>query len=219
MRAVGALLHCWLYPTCFKAQWIHIENLTTVVWELWPLRVQHLGGVDISRQRTRVNTAIRAPQLRVIDADGKQLGILPRQEALRLAEERELDLVEVAPNANPPVVKLLDFGKYQYEKAKREREARKARKDIEVKEIRLRPKTGEHDLAFKIRQARSFLEDGAKVKVRVRFRGREITHPEVARAQMERIANDLSDISVIEQRPGFEGRTILMILAPGQGRK
>jgi translation initiation factor IF-3 len=166
-----------------------------------------------------VNNAIRAPQLRVIDADGKQLGILPRQEALRLAEERELDLVEVAPNANPPVVKLLDFGKYQYEKAKREREARKARKDIEVKEIRLRPKTGEHDLQFKIRQARSFLEDGAKVKVRVRFRGREITHPEVARAQMERIANDLSDISVVEQRPGFEGRTILMILGPSKGHK
>ena len=157
--------------------------------------------------------------MRVIDADGKQLGILPRQEALRLAEERELDLVEVAPNANPPVVKLLDFGKYQYEKAKREREARKARKDIEVKEIRLRPKTGEHDLAFKIRQARSFLEDGAKVKVRVRFRGREITHPEVARAQMERIANELSDVSVVEQRPGFEGRTILMILGPSKGRK
>jgi translation initiation factor IF-3 len=166
-----------------------------------------------------VNSAIRAPQLRVIDADGKQLGVLPRQEALRLAEERELDLVEVAPNANPPVVKLLDFGKYQYEKAKREREARKARKDIEVKEIRLRPKTGEHDLAFKIRQARAFLEDGAKVKVRVRFRGREITHPEVARAQMERIANDLSDVSVIEQRPGFEGRTILMILGPRKSRK
>jgi translation initiation factor IF-3 len=166
-----------------------------------------------------VNNAIRAPQLRVIDADGKQLGILPRQEALRLAEERDLDLVEVAPNANPPVVKLLDFGKYQYEKAKREREARKARKDIEVKEIRLRPKTGEHDLAFKVRQARSFLEDGAKVKVRVRFRGREITHPEVARAQMERIANDLSDISFVEQRPGFEGRTILMILAPSKGHK
>lgn len=166
-----------------------------------------------------MNSAIRAPQLRVIDADGKQLGVLPRQEALRLAEERELDLVEVAPNANPPVVKLLDFGKYQYEKAKREREARKARKDIEVKEIRLRPKTGEHDLAFKIRQARAFLEDGAKVKVRVRFRGREITHPEVARAQMERIANDLSDVSVIEQRPGFEGRTILMILGPRKSRK
>jgi len=166
-----------------------------------------------------VNESIRSPQLRVIDADGKQLGILPRREALRLAGERELDLVEVSPNANPPVVKLMDFGKYQYERAKRDREARKASKNIEVKEIRLRPKTGEHDLAFKIRQARSFLESGAKVKVRIRFRGREITHPEVARAQMDRISGDLSDVSTIEQRPGFEGRTILMVLAPTVQRK
>jgi translation initiation factor IF-3 len=166
-----------------------------------------------------VNNAIRAPQLRVIDSDGKQLGILPRSEALRLADDRELDLVEVAPNADPPVVKLMDYGKYQYERAKREREARKARKEIEVKEIRLRPKTGEHDIGFKVRQARSFLEDGAKVKVRIRFRGREITHPEVARAQLDRIASDLSDVSVIEQQPGFEGRTILMVLAPNTGRK
>lgn len=166
-----------------------------------------------------MNEAIRSPQLRVIDADGKQLGILPRREALRLAGERELDLVEVSPNANPPVVKLMDFGKYQYERAKRDREARKASKNIEVKEIRLRPKTGEHDLAFKIRQARSFLENGAKVKVRIRFRGREITHPEVARAQMERISGELSDVSTMEQRPGFEGRTILMILAPTTQRK
>jgi translation initiation factor IF-3 len=166
-----------------------------------------------------VNEAIRAPQLRVIDSDGKQLGILPRREALRLADERELDLVEVSPNANPPVVKLMDFGKYQYERAKREREARKATKHVEVKEIRLRPKTGEHDLAFKIRQARSFLESGAKVKVRIRFRGREITHPEVARAQLERISGELADVSTIEQRPGFEGRTILMILAPNTHRK
>jgi translation initiation factor IF-3 len=166
-----------------------------------------------------VNEAVRAPQLRVIDSDGKQLGILPRREALRLADERDLDLVEVSPNADPPVVKLMDFGKYQYERAKREREARKASKNIEVKEIRLRPKTGEHDLAFKIRQARSFLESGAKVKVRIRFRGREITHPEVARAQLERISSELSDVSTIEQRPGFEGRTILMILAPNTHRK
>jgi translation initiation factor IF-3 len=166
-----------------------------------------------------VNNAIRAPQLRVIDSDGKQLGILPRSEALRLADDRELDLVEVAPNADPPVVKLMDYGKYQYERAKREREARKARKEIEVKEIRLRPKTGEHDIGFKVRQARSFLEDGAKVKVRIRFRGREITHPEVARAQLDRIASDLSDVSVIEQQPGFEGRTILMVLAPNTSRK
>ena len=161
-----------------------------------------------------MNEAIRALQLRVIDSDGKQLGILPRSEALRLAEERSLDLVEVAPGADPPVVKLMDFGKYQYEKAKRERDARKARKEIEVKEIRLRPKTGEHDLAFKIKRAREFLESGAKVKVRIRFRGREITHPEVAKKQLDRIAADLADVSTVEQEAGFEGRTILMILAP-----
>lgn len=154
--------------------------------------------------------------MRVIDADGKQLGVLPRREALRLAEERSLDLVEVAPQAKPPVAKLMDFGKYQYERAKRDREARKARKEVEVKEIRLRPKTGEHDLAFKVRKARGFLENGAKVKVRIRFRGREITHPEVARRQLARIADDLADISAIEQHPGFEGRTILMILAPSK---
>jgi translation initiation factor IF-3 len=161
-----------------------------------------------------VNEAIRALQLRVIDSDGKQLGILPRSEALRLADERSLDLVEVSPGADPPVVKLMDFGKYQYEKAKREREARKARKEIEIKEIRLRPKTGEHDLAFKIKSARAFLESGAKVKVRIRFRGREITHPEVAKKQLDRIAADLADVSTVEQEAGFEGRTILMILAP-----
>jgi translation initiation factor IF-3 len=130
-----------------------------------------------------------------------------------------MDLVEVAPNARPPVAKLMDFGKYQYERAKRERESRKATKHVEVKEIRLRPKTGEHDIAFKVRQGRSFLEAGAKLKVRIRFRGREITHPEVAMRQMDRISEALSDVSVIEQRPGFEGRTILMILAPDSSRK
>jgi len=177
------------------------------------------GGVQISRDRTRVNTAIQAPQLRVIDSDGKQLGILPRGEALRLAEERSLDLVEVAPNAEPPVVKLMDFGKYQYERAKREREARKASKQIEVKEVRLRPKTDDHDVNFKIRQARSFLESGAKVKIRMRFRGREIYNLDVAKKQFDYFAQQLEDIAIIEQRPSFEGRTMLMIVAPNTGRK
>ena len=161
-----------------------------------------------------MNSAIRANQLRVIDSDGKQLGVLPRREALRLAEERDLDLVEVAPNANPPVAKLMDFGKYQYEKAKREREARKSRKEIEIKEVRLRPKTDEHDVNFKVRQARTFLENGAKVKVRMRFRGREIYNLDVARAQFDRFTDELTDVGVVEQRPRFEGRTMLMILAP-----
>jgi translation initiation factor IF-3 len=181
--------------------------------------LKHGGGVQISRDRTRVNHAIQAPQLRVIDSDGKQLGILPRGEALRLAEERSLDLVEVAPQADPPVVKLMDFGKYQYERAKREREARKASKQIEVKEVRLRPKTDDHDVDFKVRQARSFLESGAKVKIRMRFRGREIYNLDVAKKQFDHFVQELEDVGVIEQRPSFEGRTMLMIMAPNTGRK
>jgi translation initiation factor IF-3 len=157
--------------------------------------------------------------LRVIDSDGKQLGILPRGEALRLADERSLDLVEVAPHADPPVVKLMDFGKYQYERAKREREARKSRREIEVKEVRLRPKTDEHDVNFKIRQARSFLEAGAKVKIRMRFRGREIYNLDVAKQHFDHFAEELADVGTIEQRPSFEGRTMLMIVAPNPGRK
>jgi len=157
--------------------------------------------------------------LRVIDADGKQLGILPRNEALRLAEDRSLDLVEVAPNAAPPVAKLMDFGKYQYDRAKREREARKSRKEVEIKEVRLRPKTDEHDVNFKIRQARSFLESGAKVKVRMRFRGREIYNLDVARKQFDHFVKELEDVATVEQRPSFEGRTMLMVMAPDSSHK
>ncbi len=157
--------------------------------------------------------------MRVIDSDGKQLGILPRNEALRLAEERSLDLVEVAPNAAPPVAKLMDFGKYQYDRAKREREARKSRKEVEIKEVRLRPKTDEHDVNFKIRQARSFLESGAKVKVRMRFRGREIYNLDVARKQFDHFVKELEDVATVEQRPSFEGRTMLMVMAPDSSHK
>ena len=157
--------------------------------------------------------------MRVIDADGMQLGVLPRREALRLADERSLDLVEVAPHATPPVAKLMDFGKYQYDRAKREREARKSRKEVEIKEVRLRPKTDEHDVNFKIRQARSFLESGAKVKVRMRFRGREIYNLDVARKQFDHFVRELEDMAIVEQRPSFEGRTMLMIMAPDPKQK
>jgi translation initiation factor IF-3 len=143
------------------------------------------------------------------------LGIMPIHEALAVAQEHDLDLVEVAPNADPPVCRLLDYGKYIYKRTKREKEARKAQKSREIKEIRLRPKTGEHDIAHKVRDARRFLEEGCKVKVRVRFRGREITHPEVAHDLLERIADDLSDVGHVEQKPRREGRTMLMILGPG----
>ncbi len=157
--------------------------------------------------------------MRVIDADGKQLGVLPRREALRLADERSLDRVEVAPHATPPVAKLMDFGKYQYDRAKREREARKSRKEVEIKEVRLRPKTDEHDVNFKIRQARSFLASGAKVKVRMRFRGREIYNLDVARKQFDHFVRELEDVAIVEQRPSFEGRTMLMIMAPDPKQK
>ena len=157
---------------------------------------------------------IRVREVRVVDDEGQQLGILPIQEALRLAYERNLDLVEVAPNAVPPVCRLLDFGKFQYERQKKEREARKAQKVIEIKEIRLRPRTGDHDIEVKVRQTLSFLEDGSKVKVAVRFRGREITHPEIARDQLDTFASRVGDAAVIEVQPSMEGRNLFMLLSP-----
>ncbi len=130
-----------------------------------------------------------------------------------------MDLVEVAPNANPPVCKVMDFGKFQYERAKKEREARKLQKTIEVKEIRLRPKTDDHHRSFKVRDARRWLEEGMKVKVRIRFRGREITYPEIARDMLREVAEELDDIAVVEQSPNMEGRTMLMVLAPNTEKK
>jgi translation initiation factor IF-3 len=174
------------------------------------------GGSSISRQTLRVNEAIRAREVRVIDEAGQQLGVLSVREALEIARSRGLDLVEVAPNAEPPVCRVLDFGKFMYERAKKEKEARRAQKQIEVKEVRLRPKTGEHDIDYKVRDARRFLAAGNKVKVRVRFRGREITHPEVARDLLERVAAALSDVGMVEQRPAADGNSLLMVLAPAQ---
>lgn len=136
------------------------------------------------------------------------------RKALAIALEQSTDLVEVAPNANPPVCRLMNYGKFLYEAQKRERDARKSQAKVEIKEIRLRPKTGEHDIAYKLRDARKFLERGAKVKVRIRFRGREITHPEVARELLVRVAEELSDIALVEKRAGMEGNSMLMILGP-----
>ena len=140
--------------------------------------------------------------------------VVSLQEALDLAQEADLDLVEVAPNADPPVCRVMDYGKFQYERAKKEREARRAQKTVEVKEIRLRPKTTDHHRSFKVRDARRWLEDGMKVKVRIRFRGREITYPEIAMELLGEIAEELDDVGVVEQKPNMEGRTMLMILAP-----
>jgi len=145
--------------------------------------------------------------------------VVSLSEALTIAHEHELDLVEVSPAANPPVARVMDYGKFLYQEAKRERESRKAQKKVEIKEIQLRPKTTDHHKSFKVRAARRWLEEGKKVKVRVRFRGREVTYPEIAIEQLVEIAEELSDVGMIEQRPNREGRTMLMILAPAKLKK
>jgi translation initiation factor IF-3 len=155
--------------------------------------------------------------VRLIDENGHHVGIVPLSEALDRANEAYLDLVEVSPNAEPPVCKIMDYGKFLYEKAKREREARKAQKQIEIKEIRLRPKTSDHHRSFKVRAARRWLEDGMKVRARIRFRGREYHYPEIAHELLTSIADELSDVGVVEQQPNMEGRTMLMVLAPKKG--
>ena len=137
-------------------------------------------------------------------------------EALSIAQTHDLDLVEVSPAADPPVVRVMDYGKFLYQQAKQDREARKSQKQVEVKEIRLRPKTTDHHRSFKVRDARRWLGEGMKVKVRIRFRGREITYPEIAREQLVGIAEELSDVAMVEHMPNLEGRTMLMVLAPAK---
>lgn len=150
------------------------------------------------------------------EGEGKtsNVGIVSIDRALEIAEENNLDLVEVAPNANPPVCKVMDFGKFQYEKQKREKRAKKQQKQIQVKEIQLRPKTDDHHLGFKVNDARRWIEDGMKVRVKMRFRGREITHPEIGRERLDKIIVQLQDVAVVEQRPNLEGYNMTMVLAP-----
>ncbi len=162
----------------------------------------------------RVNEAIRAREVQVIGPDGKNLGIMRTIEAIQLAKNMGLDLVEVSPNSNPPVVKIMDYGKYLYEQKKKMKEAKKNQKAVEIKEIQLSPTIDKHDLEVKIRKARELLEDGNKVKFRLIFKGRQIVHPEIAKNVIENVKNALLDISDVEQAPKDEGRFIIMILRP-----
>jgi translation initiation factor IF-3 len=171
-------------------------------------------SITTTASEYRINQEIRVPEVRVIGPNNENIGVISIQEALRMAREAEKDLVEVSPNADPPVCRILDFGKFLYEKTKKEKEARKAQKIIEVKEIQLRPKTTDHHAGFKVRDARRWLEEGKKVKVRIKFRGREITYPQIARQELAEIAQELADIAIVEQNPDLEGRTMLMVLAP-----
>ncbi|HCB49884.1 MAG TPA: translation initiation factor IF-3 [Chloroflexi bacterium] len=162
----------------------------------------------------RVNDRIRSREVRLIDNNGTNRGVVTIQEARDIAREANLDLVEVAPNANPPVVRVMDYGKFTYEKTRREREARKHQKQIEIKTIKLSPKIAEFHRDIRLRRAREWLEEGKKVKVVVRFRGREITYPELGQEMMAGVAKELEDISTIEQKPNLEGWSMVMMLAP-----
>jgi len=167
-------------------------------------------------QGLRINHRIRVPEVRVI-AEEEQLGILPTHEALRLAEERGLDLVEISPRAFPPVCRIMDYGKYKYEEAKKKQQARKRASTVETKEIKFRPKTEEHDMAFKVKHVRRFLEGGNKVRLAVVFRGREITHPQTGMNVLNRVVEMCNDIAVVEATPNMEGRRMIMVIAPKPG--
>ncbi|MEW6429512.1 MAG: translation initiation factor IF-3 [Thermodesulfobacteriota bacterium] len=165
--------------------------------------------------RTRINRAIRADQVRVIGHDGEQIGIIPIGEALARAEAEGLDLVEVSATAEPPVCRIMDYGKFRYEQSKKQAEARKKQSVVEIKEIKLRPKTEKHDLDFKIKNIRRFLEAKNKVKVTVRFRGREIVYADTqGKTTLESIAQMLEDIATVVQPPTMEGRQMVMFVAP-----
>jgi len=161
-----------------------------------------------------VNNRIRAPQVRVIDEDGSQIGIMPTRDAVDKAFEKGLDLVEVSPNAKPPVCRILDFGKYKYEQAKKAKQAKKKQHTVQLKEMRYRPKIEEHDYNFKTKHVRDFLLQGFKVKLYVEFRGREMAHIEFGKKIMERLQEDLKDVAVVEQRAKMEGRSLIMIVMP-----
>lgn len=171
------------------------------------------GGDNISKD-FRINEEIRVREVRLVDSDGNQLGIMPARDALKIAEERQLDLVEIAPQAKPPVCRVMDFGKYKYEQSKKEKEARKRQKIVEIKEIKMRPNIEDHDFLVKAKNAVRFLKDGDKVKATVIFRGREIVHTQLGRVLLVRMAEELKDLGNVEKQPKLEGKNMIMIISP-----
>jgi translation initiation factor IF-3 len=161
-----------------------------------------------------MNHRIRVPEVRVVGAEGDQLGVMETRQALRLAQEQGMDLVEIAPNAQPPVCRILDYGKYKYDQSKKQKEAKKKAHTVDIKGIRMRYGTEAHDLDYRVKDARRFLEEGDKVQVTLIFRGREMSHPEIAKAQMEKLSAAVADVAVVERAPSIEGRRMTMLLAP-----
>lgn len=185
-------------------EWKHI------IWLIWT-------GVSIIAQQereARINGEITAKEVRLISGTGEQLGVVSIKEALVLAEEQDVDLVEISPTAKPPVCKLMDFGKYKYEQAKKRDEAKKKQKQVQIKEIKFRPGTDEGDYQIKMRSINRFLADGDKVKVTLRFRGREMAHQQLGAQLLERVKEDLAEVGQVEQFPKMEGRQMVMMIAP-----
>lgn len=170
----------------------------------------------ISKETLKINEEIRAREVRVTSSTGEQLGIMQLRDALRLATEQQLDLVEVAPTAKPPVCRIMDFGKFKYEQQKRDKEAKKKQKVVTVKEVKLRPNIEDHDFNVKLKNVQRFLEDGDKVKVTIMFRGRELSHPELGKEVLTKMAATLKDTIIIEREPKLEGKNMIMILAAKQ---
>jgi translation initiation factor IF-3 len=170
--------------------------------------------IQQKQQRVRINEQIRVPEVRLIGPDGQQVGVMPTKEALAQAVEAHLDLVEVAPQASPPVCRIMDYGKFKYQQSKKLQEARRKSTTIQVKEVKVRPKIEEHDMAFKLRNARRFLEDGDKVKISVIFRGREIAHTDRGFRILAQMTEALADAGTVEQNPKLEGRNLSMIVTP-----
>ncbi|MHC1718457.1 Translation initiation factor IF-3 [bioreactor metagenome] len=162
----------------------------------------------------RINEEIRAREVRVVADEGEQLGIMSGRDALNLALERHMDLVEIAPNAKPPVCRIMDYGKYRYEQQKRDKEARKKQKSFDIKEVKLRPGIEDHDFDVKFKNAVRFLEDGDKVKITIMFRGRELSHPELGEVLLIKMAKQLEDLAVIERAAKLEGKNMIMIVSP-----
>ena len=170
--------------------------------------------LPISKQELQINEQIRDKELRVIDSDGNQLGIMSLRQALEIAEQKNLDLVKIAPQANPPVCKIIDYGKFRFEQAKREKEARKNQRVVEIKEVRLSLNIDTHDFETKKNHALRFISEGNKVKASIRFRGREMGHPELGLEIMRKFSDAMSEVAVVEKPAKLEGRNMLMFLAP-----
>jgi translation initiation factor IF-3 len=172
------------------------------------------GDAPISTTDARINERIRAREVRLVGANGEQIGVKPLPEALHIAREHDLDLVEVAPNANPPVCKIMDFGKFKYEQDVRRKESRRKTSNIVIKEMKFRPKIDEHDYTTKTKHVERFLNEGSKVKITIMFRGREMAHPELGKRILDRIAEQVKDVGNVEAAPRVDGRNMLMVLAP-----